>query len=53
MMDHRPRRVLRRLGIHLVPCLEQKGYGPVTYGCPTKVGNLVMFRMAREIPRGP
>jgi hypothetical protein len=51
MTDHRPAQVLRWTGINLVPCLEQKGYGPVTYGCPTKVGNLVMFRMAREIPR--
>jgi hypothetical protein len=51
MTDHRPDQVLRWAGIHLVPCLEQKGYGPVTYGCPTTVGNLVMFRMAREIPR--
>jgi hypothetical protein len=38
MTDHRPDQVLRWAGIHLVPCLEQKGYGPVTYGCPTTVG---------------
>lgn len=43
--------VLRGKRTEDVPGLEHRGYAPVTYGCPTRLGKPVMFRMARGIPR--
>lgn len=50
-LRHGPVAFLGATGTEDVPGLEHRGYAPVTYGCPTRFGKPVMFRMARGIPR--